>query len=79
MIQEYIPHIKGLPQEGWTASEKNLPQTGGIYLCVVETMDELFGMQKNVHCCYFNHNTQKFYWDRMDANITYWIPIPKIP
>ena len=70
---------KTMKDKQWTCSEKSLPETGGIYLCVVETQDELFGIQKNVHCCYFNQNTKKFYWDRMDANITFWTTIPKIP
>ena len=79
ILSEDIPLVPGFPKEEWIPADKHLPQAGGIYLCVVETMDELFGLQKDVHCCYFNHNIQKFYWDRMESKITFWIPIPKIP
>ena len=79
ILEKDIPLIPGFPKEEWIDSNKFLPEVGGVYLCVVVTEDELFGTQKDVHCCYFNENTKKFYWDSFSSNITYWIPIPKIP
>ena len=75
-----IPRIpSGFPCEEWIPANKFLPQTNGIYLCVVQITDEIFGIQKETQCCYFNHNTQKFYWDTPHTNVTHWIPMPKLP
>lgn len=76
MEKKEIPEIPGFPIESWTLSSKNLPETNGVYLCIIETTDELFGIDKSAHCCYFNHNTQKFYWDSLNTNVTKWTKIP---
>lgn len=79
ILPQDIPIIPGFPKEEWIPTKNFLPETGGVYLCVVETIDELFGLQKNTHCCYFNENSQKFYFNDSEYKITFWIPIPSIP
>lgn len=79
ILEDNIPYTPGPSKETWISALTHLPSIGGSYLCIVEYPDELFGIQRERHVCYFNENTQKFYWSRMEAKITHWIPMPEIP
>lgn len=74
-----IPRIPGPSREEWIPVNECLPQVGGNYVCVVETIDEIFGNEIHVEVCSFNENMQKFRKNGIHMNVTHWFPIPEIP
>lgn len=74
-----IPRIPGHSKEEWIPVDECLPTLGGDYVCIIETVDELFGLQRNAEVCNFNENMQKFRKNGNLVNVTHWFPMPEIP
>lgn len=77
-----IPRIPGPSKEEWIPVDECLPNISGKYLCIIEEVDELFGLERNLAIGYFNPNTkeiQVFGKDGYPAKAIFWIPIPEIP